>query len=225
MQKHFGRRAGTYVMTVLMLLAVAMAGMVQPIVESAERARARARRRAILRGLARTGDVLDPRLKSLIPAGAMARYSERNSIVYLLQPKDHGGAAATGESINMGKLRRIMFILAMGTLGTGNPALTLKSGASDGVETTAETFRYRLADAAHKTAGADNYADWATSSSLSLVAATYAETVLIIEIDSDELTDGQPWLTLSLSNVTAVTCSVVAIGEPRFEANDVPTVI
>ena len=155
----------------------------------------------------------------------MARYSERNAIIYVLQSKDHGGAAATGESINMGKLRRIVFLLAMGAAGTGNPALTLKSGATDGVETTSETCRYRLADADHKTAGADNYADWATSSSLSLVTTTYDQRVLVIEIDSDELTDGQPWLTLSLTNVTALNCSVVAIGEPRFEANDVPTVI
>ena len=155
----------------------------------------------------------------------MARLSERNSIIFVLQPKDHGGAVATGESINMGKLRRVMFLILQGTVGTGNPALTLKSGASDGTQTTAETFRYRLADADQASALADQYGDWATSSSLSLVAATYDQRCLVVEIDSDELTDGQPWLTLELSSVTAVTAAVVAIGEPRFEAHDVPTVI
>lgn len=155
----------------------------------------------------------------------MARLSERLSIVFVLQPKDHGGAVATGESINMGKLRRIMFLIQQGAVGTGNPALTLKSGASDGTQTTSETFRYRLADADQASAGADNYAAWSTSSSLTLTAATYDQRILVVEIDSDELTDGQPWLTLELSNVTAVTAAVVAIGEPKYEANDVPTVI
>lgn len=155
----------------------------------------------------------------------MGRLSEQFNVVYVLQPADHGGAAATGDSINMGKVHRAMFIVQQGTVGTGNPVLTLKSGASAGTETTSETFRYRLADADQGSATADTYGDWATSSALTLTAATYDQRTLIVEIDSDELTDGQPWLTFSLTNVTAVTASVVAICVPRFEAHDPLTVI
>ncbi len=155
----------------------------------------------------------------------MARMSERLNIVYVLQPADHGGAAATGDSVHMGRVKRAMFLIQQGAVGTGNPVLTLKSGASAGAETTSETFRYRLADADQGSANADQYADWATSSALTLTAATYDQKILVVEIDSDELTVDQPWLTLSLTNVTAVTAAVVALLEPRFEANDPLTVI
>ena len=124
----------------------------------------------------------------------------------------------------MGKLRRVTFIVQFGAI-TGNPVFTLKSGASDGTQTTSETFRYRLADADQGGAGADNYGDWATSSSLTMTGTTYDNRITVFEIDADELTDGQPWLTGEFSNVTALNHAVVAIGEPRYEAHDVPTVI
>ena len=154
----------------------------------------------------------------------MARYSERNSIVFGKKPADGGGAVSTLESINMGKLRRAVFIIQMGAL-TGNAVFTLKSGATDGVQTTSETFRYRLADADQGGAGADNYGDWATSSSLTMTGTTYDNRITVIEIDSDELTDGQAWLTGEFSSITVLNHAVVILGEPRFEAHDVPTVI
>lgn len=157
-------------------------------------------------------------------SGGSARLSERYKVVFVKKPADHGGAVMTGESINMGKLKRVLFIIQMGAI-TGNAALTLKSGATDGVQTTAETFRYRLADADQASADADTYGDWATSSSLTMTGTTYDNRTLLVEIDSDELTDGQPWLTLEASSITALNCAVVAIGEPAYEAHDVPTVI
>lgn len=222
--KKFAGQMKTHFWMVLVLLTLCMADIASPFVAIPRRAFNRMRRRALLRAFLRTDQPEAPRFKSLIPAGAMPRYSERNAVIYVKKPADHGGAVMTGDSIDMGKLRRAMFIIQMNAL-TGNGVLTLKSGATDGVQTTSETFRYRLADADQGGANADQYGDWATSSSLTMTAATYDNRTLIVEIDSDELTDGQPWLTLEISNITALNCAVVAIGEPRFEANDVPTVI
>ena len=154
----------------------------------------------------------------------MARLSERFNIVYGIKPADAGGAVATLESVHMGRVKRITYLIQFGAL-TGNAALTLKSGATDGVQTTGETFRYRLADAAQGSATADTFAAWSTSSSLTLTAATYANKMLVVEIDSDELTAGQPWLTGEFSNITALNLAFAMVAEPRYEAHDPLTII
>lgn len=222
--KSFMKAARRYTLAVFVLLAICMANLATVTWETPQRAWNRMRRRALLRAFLRTERPSDPRFRMLVPAGAMARLSERFAVIHVRKSADGGGAVATGDSINMGKLHRLMLVISFGAL-TGNPVLTLKSGATDGVQTTSETFRYRLADADQGSALADNYGDWATSSSLTMTGTTYDNRTVIVEIDSDELTDGQPWLTLEFSNVTTLNVAVIGIGEPRFEANDVPTVI
>ena len=154
------------------------------------------------------------------------RASENMGIVFVEKPSDKAGAGFTGESISMAKYRHICYILQFGAI-TGNCVLTVKSGASDGVQTTSETFHYRLADAEQAAAAADSYGDWADSSSLTLTAATYDNKTLIIELDSDELTAGQPWLTIAGSAVgNPLNLSIVALlCEPRYGAHDMPTAI
>lgn len=155
------------------------------------------------------------------------RLSERNGIVFVYKPQDTGGAAVTGESIKMDKYSHITYVVQCGVLTGGANVLTVKSGATDGTQTTAETFQYRLADADQGGAGADGYADWASSSSLTMTAATYDNRTLIIEMDAAALTDGQPWLTIALTGVSNPgLISIVAIlSEPRYRANDMPTAI
>lgn len=150
--------------------------------------------------------------------------SENKAVIYVLKPVD-AEAGATGDSINMGLLSKVAYILQFATV-TGDAVLTVASGATAGTQTTSETFRYRLADAVQAAANADQFGNWATSSSLTLTAATYANKTLIVELLNDELTDGQPWATLALSAAaSALNVSIVAIGEPRYKANDGPTVI
>ena len=152
------------------------------------------------------------------------KLSENKNIVFVLKPADNQGGLA-GDSINMGKVRRVAFILQFGAI-TNDAVLTLKSGATAGTETTAETFHYRLADGDHAAANADTYGDWTDSSSLTLTAVTYDNRTLIVEIDSDELTADQPWLTLALSSAASTLfSSVVAVCDPKIEAHDIPTVI
>ena len=153
------------------------------------------------------------------------RLSENHGIVYVLKPGDHQAGVA-GDSINMGKYRHVTFILEFATL-TGDAVLTVKSGATAGVETTAETMHYRLADADQGGDGADGYGAWADSTGLTLTAATYSDRTLIVEMDADELTADQPWITLALSAAaSALNAAVVAIlSEPRYGSHDMPTAI
>ena len=155
------------------------------------------------------------------------RLSERSGVVFVYKPQDTGGAAVTGESINMGKYARIAFLVMCGVLTGGANVLTVKSGAADGVQTTSESFNYRLADADQAAAGADGYAAWAAATTLTLTAATYDNRLLIIEMDAAALTDGQPWLTIALTGVSNPGLIAIAaiLGEPRYAAHDVPTAI
>ena len=150
---------------------------------------------------------------------------ENMGIVYVLKPGDHQ-AGATGDSINMGKYRHVAFIIQFATL-TGDAVLTVKSGATAAVETTAETMHYRLADADQGADTADTYAAWADSAGLTLTAATYSDRTLIVEMDSNELTADQPWITLAFSAAAdALNAAVVAVlCEPRYGAHDMPTAI
>ena len=177
----------------------------------------RAYRRA--RGLTRG------RLLAMVPiAGGAGRFSENHSIIYVLKPADHQ-AGVVGDSIHGGKVHRIAFLIQFGSL-TGDAVLSIYSGATAATKTTQETFRYRLADAVQGSDTADTFADWSTSSALTLTAATYQNRMLVVEIDMDELTAGQPWVTLDLdASASALNAAVAAVADPRYQAHDVPTVI
>ena len=156
-----------------------------------------------------------------------SRLSENKSLIYVLKPGDHN-AGVDGDSINAGKLHSIAFIVQFATL-TGNAVLKLHSGAANGTKTTSEAFRYRLAGAAQGAAAADTFGDWSASSAadgVTLTAATYANKSLIVEVDTDDLKSGQPWVTIEFSAAaTALNAAVFAVGEPRYRAHDVPTVL
>lgn len=154
------------------------------------------------------------------------RLSEEKGIVFVAKPADYAGGAVTGESINTKYCSHLTYLLQFGAI-TGDSVLTVKSGASDGTQTTSETFHYRLADADQAATGADNYADETSATTLTLTAATYDNKLLIVEVPVDSLTAGQPFVTLALSAVAnPLNVSIVAVlSGMRYVANDMPSVI
>jgi hypothetical protein len=152
------------------------------------------------------------------------RFSESYHPVYALKPADHA-AGVDFDSINLGLGHTLCFMIAFAAL-TGDAVLTVNSGATAGTKTTAETFNYRLADAVQGAASGDLFAAWSTSAALTLTAATYANKLLIVEIDARALTDGQNWVTGTLSAAaSALNAAVTAIVEPRYPAHDGPTML
>lgn len=150
--------------------------------------------------------------------------AEDATIVHVFKPADNS-AGVTGDSIHMGKARKVVYMLSFGSV-TGDAVLTTKSGATEGTETTSETFRYRLADADQGSASADLYAAWTTASTLTLTAATYDNRILIVEVDGDGLTAAQPWLTLALSGAASTLFTAcTAVASNRYQAHDSVTVI
>lgn len=157
------------------------------------------------------------------------RLSETNGIVYVLKPADYA-AGGTGESINTEGCSHVTYLLEIATLtdnGGNGAALTVKSGATDGVQTTAETFYYRTASAVQGAATADVYAVETSATSLELLKATYDSKLLVVEVPTEGLTSGQPWITLALSNEgSATNCSCVAVLQGlRYASNQPPTAI
>jgi len=154
----------------------------------------------------------------------MTRLGETHNIVHILESQDHN-AGVDGDSFHAGRVHSFDILISFGEL-SGNAVLKVFSGATAGTKTTAETFRHRVSDAELKTSTGDTYADWGTSSALTLTAASYEDFLLQVSMDSDELTDGQPWVTVELgSEASEIFCSMVAVARPRFAANDPLTLI
>lgn len=133
----------------------------------------------------------------------------------------------TADSINTANLHHVMFVLTYGAVAGASPAvLTVKSGASAGTQTTAETFASRYGGAGQGSANADVYSAWAVADSASVASATITTRTQIVEIDCKTITEGQPWITLALSNAAdSGIVHAVAICVPRYQGNAIPTAI
>ncbi len=144
----------------------------------------------------------------------MTRLSETNGLVYVLKPADYA-AGGTGESINTENFTHITFLLQCATFtdnGGAGADLTVKSGAADATQTTAETFYYRVASAAQAATNADQFGALTSATTLELLKATCDSKLIVIEVPIDGITADQPYLTLALNNHgTAANCSCVAI--------------
>ena len=150
--------------------------------------------------------------------------SENYNIVHVLEAQDHN-AGVDGDSFHAGRVNHFAILLSFGEL-TGDAIFKVFSGATAGTKTTAETFRYRLSDSELKTADGDTYAAWATSAALTLTAASYEDFLLVVEMDSDELTDAQPWVTVEVgSEASEIFVAIIAVATPRYMGHDVLTLI
>ncbi len=157
------------------------------------------------------------------------KLSEMLGLVPILKPGTDYQAGVDGDSINLMLYGHVTFGLLFGSL-TGDAVLKVYSGAADGTKTTSEDFQYRLADAAQGSAGADTFGartDVDGDTGLTLTAATYANKLMLIELDARALTEGQPYVTLNFSAAAdALNVAVLAIlGMPRFAGNEMPTVL
>ena len=156
------------------------------------------------------------------------RLSEQNNKIYLIKPQDHQSAGIDGDSFHAGRIHAFDIDVLFADL-TGDSILSLYSGASAGTKTTQESFRYRFSGADIGTTGGDLFGDWTTiaaGAGLTLTAATFNLRMLIISMNTDQLTDGQPWVTLEIDSTASkleVSASVTA--KPRFAAHDPLTLI
>jgi len=153
------------------------------------------------------------------------RLCEQHKIVPILEPQDFE-AGVDGDSVSMENYGHATFIFLFGEL-TSDAVLTIHSGATAGTKTTAETFNYRATAADLKNASGDTLGAEATSAALTLVAATYEDRMIVVELDADELTAGQPWITPAIDAAASeafISC-VAILSQPRYAQSIPPTAI
>jgi hypothetical protein len=153
------------------------------------------------------------------------RLCEQHKIVPVLEAEDHN-AGVSCDSVLMENYNHLTLIFLFGEL-TGDAILTVASGATDGTATTAETFNYRATAADLKAVAGDTLGTESTSAALTLTAATYEDRMVVVEMDADEFTDGQPFITAAISSAASeIFASCVAIlSEPRYGQNVPPSAI
>ncbi len=154
------------------------------------------------------------------------RLAEQNKIVFAVQPEDHQSAGIDGDSVSMENYSHVAFLIGFGELA-GDAVLKCYSGATAGTKTTAETFNYRACATDMKSAGGDLLAAETTSAALTLSNATYEDRFIVVEMDADEFTDGQPWVTLEFSSAASelLVCVFAVLSKPRYGQNVPPTAI
>ena len=153
------------------------------------------------------------------------RLTERMHFVPVFESESIS-SGVTGKSINMKNYHHAVFILAFLSDLVSDAVLTINSGASDTIQTTAETFYYRVSPQDFGVAESDILSAEQSSTSLTLTEADYEDRIIVCEIDADAITDGQEWLTLALdggASAGSVTC--VALLEPRYASKTFKTAI
>ena len=157
---------------------------------------------------------------------SLKRLSQEKGIVFGFKPADHQSAGISSDSVNTKVCSLVTFLVQMGSL-TGNSVLTVSSGATDGTATTAETFYYRLAGADQAATGADVYAEETGATTLTLTATTYDNKLLIVEVPVEEITAGQPFLTLNVDSTASAlnTSCVIMLSGMRYVSVNPETAI
>lgn len=153
--------------------------------------------------------------------------SERSHLIHACEAKDYGSVGIDFDSINMALLHRVAFLITFGAI-TGNSILKVSSGASAGTKTTDLAFTYRRSAGDFKAASGDlpGALTSVASTGLTLTAATFDHNLVIVEFDSADMTDAEPWLTLSIDSTASVMLvGAGAVGDPRYGGNVQPTTI
>ena len=148
------------------------------------------------------------------------RLAEEKKIVPLLNSADTG-AGVSMDSINMKGFHRAAIIITFGAM-SGNAVLTVNSGATDGATTSALTFDYAYGGAAIGSANCDVVTASTSAATLTIAAATFADKMLILEVDGSDMdvANGENWLTVAISAAgTSAVVHAVAILEPRYTGN------
>jgi hypothetical protein len=158
----------------------------------------------------------------------MPRLAEKYKIVPLLEPQDHQAGVLTFDSINLKNYSWCSIIITFGEL-TGDEALSIHSGATSGADSADVYFDYAYTGADLKTTGGDIItvkSDGTPVATLAVVAATFEDRMLILEIDPATLTDGYFWITVNTDGAsTEALWSAVAILTPKYAPADAHSAI
>jgi len=152
-------------------------------------------------------------------------------LIPLLAPADYQAGSQDLDSINMGRLHRVGIGIIIGAV-TGNDAtVQLYSGATAGTKTTALAFEYRLTTVDIPGASADvlgaRVAVAAGSTITFSSAGDWNARMIQIDVMSDQMTEGEPWLTVATDDgsASALFLAAFAVAWPRYGGDTPPTAL
>jgi hypothetical protein len=158
-------------------------------------------------------------------------YTAQPQIIPMLEPADYQAGATDMDSVNMGKLHKLLIAITLGAITGDSAVFKLFSGATAGAKTTEIGFKYRTSGADYGASGSDVFgaraAIAAGASGLVLTAAAFDHRVIQIEVMADEMPDGKPWLTVETDDGSAsvLLMAAVGVGWPRYAGDSHTTAV
>lgn len=144
-------------------------------------------------------------------------------IIPLLVPADYQAGSQDFDSVNMGKLNAITILIMLGAITGNNPVIKLYSGATAGTKTTELAWKYTLSGTDSPAASADVFGA-RTSISAGASGLTFTDSgdynarTIRIDFQSDQMTDGEEWLTVETDDgdASVLLMAAIGIGYPRY---------
>lgn len=142
--------------------------------------------------------------------------------VMMLNAPSTGGAANTTtetcKPINMGRYQSAMFLVGLGTNGvTTSNFYMMEASTATAAGHYLATWNYRTSSTATAYATANALGDRTAGASTALVLNSTAETFYVVEVKSDDLTEGYPFVYPSVSSAAATrNATVFAVLKPRY---------
>ena len=144
-------------------------------------------------------------------------------VVLLNAPSTGGASNTTTETckhINMGRYQSAMFLIALGTnsITTSNFYMMEASSDTAAGQKLGAVWNYRIAStAASYTGSTDALSSRTAGASTALVISSTAETMYVIEVKSDDLTAGYPFVYPSISSAAAIRNAIcIGVLKPRY---------
>lgn len=159
------------------------------------------------------------------------RFSQSHGIVPIEQCiLDNWTDGGTLDSINMALYNHCTIIFIGGADCTTDATLTIYGGTADAGTDAAITFTYRYSAGDIGAASADVLGTAATSASLTVTAASLADRIMVVEIDSEDLNiSGTQYnyitAVLGAEGTNGEYSAVAILSEPRYEKAIMPTAV
>lgn len=135
--------------------------------------------------------------------------AEQGHVVNVLPPKDVSGGA-TGDRFKMTNYAHASIIVTFGVTADATSTILVKNcTAATGGTATAIAFSYY----AETTAAGDTLGGKTAATSAGIATSPNNSIMYVIELDARELTDGYPWVEVSITDISTSSnlASIVAI--------------
>jgi hypothetical protein len=151
-------------------------------------------------------------------------FDQELQIIPILSPADQQAGGITTDSVNMGKLRGLQVVITTGVLTGDGATIQFYGGATAGTMTTEIFPKYRVSTVDAGAASADVFGARVTTPAGGILftpATSFDLRTIIVDIPSDQMPNGLPWLTLQVEDgaASAQFQSIVGIGLPRFSGD------